>query len=321
MKIILAKPRGFCAGVNMAVSALEKAVERFGVPFYVYHEIVHNTTVVENFRRQGVVFVDSLEEVPLGNPVMFSAHGVSPEVRLQAKKRNLNVIDATCPLVRKVHEEVKNFAKEDYQIVLIGHPGHDEVVAVMSEEPQRIRLVAKPDDVALLPFSESDRLAFVMQTTLSMTEAEKIVTRLRERFPQIVGPTKNDICYATQNRQGTVRTLAKEADMLLVLGSPNSSNSRRLAEIGESLGVKSYLIDGPQEIQLDAFRGDETVLITSGASAPESVVQGTVELLKNHFSATVEERVLHEETLLFALPRELRRNWRKRAVPSSAVSP
>ena len=306
MRILLAKPRGFCAGVNMAVNALAKAIERFGAPLYVYHEIVHNTTVVEEFRRSGVVFVDSIDEVPVGKVVIFSAHGVSPEMWDQSRKRNLTVIDATCPLVRKVHEEVKNFARHDYQIILIGHPGHDEVVAVMDEVPQRIRLVAEESDVDAIVFDATDRLAYVMQTTLSMTEAEKIVHRLRERFPQIVGPAKDDICYATQNRQETVRRLVENADVLLVLGSANSSNSRRLSEIGKSLGVRSFLIDGPQQVDLAAFNGTETVLITSGASAPESVVQGTVELLCRTFSATVQERTLHEETLKFALPRQLR---------------
>jgi len=307
MHILLAKPRGFCAGVNMAVSALEKAIDRFGVPLFVYHEIVHNTTVVEEFRRRGVRFVDSVDEVPVGNVVVFSAHGVSPDIRAQSQKRNLTVIDATCPLVRKVHEEVKNFAASDYQILLIGHPGHDEIVAVMNEAPERIRLIATESDVGEIAYDTiPDRLAYLMQTTLSMTEAEKIVQRLRERFPQIVGPDKNDICYATQNRQETVHRLVKEADVLLVLGSSNSSNSRRLSEIGKSLGVRSFLIDGPEHVNLAVFQGTETVLITSGASAPESVVQGTIECLRNTFSVTVEERTLHEETLQFALPKELR---------------
>ena len=308
MHILLAKPRGFCAGVNMAVSALEKAIERFGIPLYVYHEIVHNTIVVGEFRRRGVVFVDSIDEVPPGSVVVFSAHGVSPEVCLQSQERNLNIIDATCPLVRKVHEEVKHFSRQDYQIVLIGHPGHDEVTGVMNEAPERIQLVAQESDVEALTFdTPPERLAYLMQTTLSMTEAEKIVERLRKRFPQIVGPTKKDICYATQNRQETVRHLVKEADILLVLGSPNSSNSRRLSEIGRSLGVRSFLVDGPEYVDLTIFQGSETVLMTSGASAPESVVQGTVELLRRTFSATVEERVFHEETLQFLLPQELRK--------------
>jgi len=307
MKIILAKPRGFCAGVNMAVSALEKAIERFGVPLYVYHEIVHNTTVVEGFRRRGVTFVDSIDEVPVGSVVVFSAHGVSPDVRVQSRNRNLTVIDATCPLVRKVHKEVKNFSWHEYQIILIGHPGHDEVVALMDEAPERIRLVCRESDVDAITFDTTvTRIAYVMQTTLSMAESEKIVRRLHDRFPQIVGPDNDGICYATQNRQETVRCLVKEADVLLVLGSANSSNSRRLSEIGESLGVKSFLIDGPEHVDLATFQGTETVLITSGASAPESVVQGTVELLCRTFSATVQERTLHEETLQFALPRELR---------------
>lgn len=310
MKVLLAKPRGFCAGVNMAVQALDKAITKFGVPFYVFHEIVHNTHIVSYFRDRGAVFVDSLDDVPQGNHVMFSAHGVSPQIRRLAQERKLIPIDATCPLVRKVHDEVKRFVQEGFQIILIGHPGHDEVVAVIDEAPERITLVSSAEDVDSLVFNEnrSDaKIAYVMQTTLSVVEAEKIVAKLKERFPHIKGPSKNDICFATQNRQEAVRNLVSQADVLLVVGSTNSSNSRRLAEIGHSLGIRSFLIDGPDNIPLDSLQKEETVLITSGASAPEALVQKTLKLLDDVFGITVEERVFREETLQFALPREIRK--------------
>lgn len=306
MKIILAKPRGFCAGVNMAISALEEAIEKHGTPFYVFHEIVHNTHVVESFRKRGVVFVDTIEDIPEGSPVMFSAHGISPEIREFAYRRNLLAIDATCPLVRKVHEEVLRFARKNVQIVLIGHPGHDEVIGVMGEAPHCIQLVAKPEDVDKLCVDPDEKVAYVMQTTLSLADAKLIVERLRKRFPQILAPPTADICYATQNRQETVRRLVKSADVLLVLGSANSSNSRRLSEIGREVDIPSYLIDSPQEIDLSAFHQGQTVLITSGASAPETVVQLTVDLLRETFGASVEESTVFEESLHFPLPRELR---------------
>ncbi len=306
MRILLARPRGFCAGVNMAISALEEAVARFGVPVYVYHEIVHNTWVVEHFRERGVVFVDTIEEVPQGSRLIISAHGAAPEVRAEAKKRDLLTIDATCPLVRKVHEEVIRFARGNYQIVLIGHPGHDEVVAVLAEAPEHIRLVAREEDIDSLPFSSEKKIAYVTQTTLSVQEAEKIVLRLKAKYPEISGPARDDICYATQNRQEAVRRLAQEADIALIIGSQNSSNSRRLAEIAHSLGVRSYLIDGPEDIDFRNFRGDETVMMTAGASAPELIVQQCVELLVWRFEAEIEERIIREESLQFALPKELR---------------
>jgi len=236
MKIILANPRGFCAGVNMAIATLEEALRRFGPPIYVYHEIVHNRPIVERFRAQGVVFVNDVAEVPEGAVLLFSAHGVAPEVRRQAAARRLLAIDATCPLVTKVHLEAIRFAREGYTIILIGHAGHDEVVGTMGEVPDHIVLVEDLEDVQALPFPPEARLAYLTQTTLSVDEAKVIIDALKQRYPQIVGPNKDDICYATQNRQEAVRELAHEADVVLVLGSQNSSNSQRLAELARALG-------------------------------------------------------------------------------------
>jgi len=306
MKIILASPRGFCAGVNMAIETLDLSLQRFGAPVYVYHEIVHNRYVVERFRKQGAVFVDRLDEVPEGARLLFSAHGISPEIRAQAAARKLKAIDATCPLVTKVHLEALRFAKQGYTILLIGHSGHDEVVGTMGEAPDAFVLVESPEDVDRLEFSAGAKLAYLTQTTLSVDDANRIIARLKERFPQIVGPPKEDICYATQNRQEAVRAWAPQADVVLVLGSQNSSNSQRLAELAAECGVRAHLIDGPDDLDPAWFHGDETVLITAGASAPESVVEACVELLRGRFNATVESRTVREEDVYFPLPRELR---------------
>jgi 4-hydroxy-3-methylbut-2-enyl diphosphate reductase len=306
MRIILAAPRGFCAGVNMAIESLDLAIQAFGTPVYVYHEIVHNKYVVETFRAKGAIFVDDLEEVPPGSTLLFSAHGVSPAIRQLAKNRNLRAIDATCPLVTKVHLEAIRFAREGYAIFLIGHEGHDEVVGTMGEAPTAIVLVETEEDIAALDFPPDARLAYLTQTTLSVDDANRIINCLKAKFPQIVGPPKEDICYATTNRQEAVRTLAAEADLVLVLGSQNSSNSQRLREIATELGVRAYLIDGQADIDDRWFDGVETVVITAGASAPESVVQECVEYLREHFHATVEVRTLRLEDVHFQLPRELR---------------
>src|SRR5687768_676007 len=247
MHILLASPRGFCAGVNMAIETLDLSIKLFGTPIYVYHEIVHNRYVVETFHGKGAVFVDRLEDVPVGGHLLFSAHGVSPEIRRIAKERNLKTIDATCPLVTKVHLEAVRFAKQGYKIVLIGHEGHDEVVGTMGEAPDAFVLVESTDEVDRLPFTSTDKLAYLTQTTLSVDDANRIIQRLKARFPQIVGPPKEDICYATQNRQEAVRHLGREADLVLVLGSQNSSNSQRLAELARESGVRAYLIDGAKE--------------------------------------------------------------------------
>jgi 4-hydroxy-3-methylbut-2-en-1-yl diphosphate reductase len=306
MDIILAAPRGFCAGVNMAIESLDLAIRHFGTPIYVYHEIVHNQYVVHTFREKGAVFVDSLEEVPPGATVLFSAHGVSPEIRRIAAARKLFAIDATCPLVTKVHLEAIKYAKGGYTIILIGHEGHDEVIGTMGEAPEAIVLVEDTDDVDRLEFAPETKLAYLTQTTLSVDDAMRIIGRLRERFPWIESPPKEDICYATQNRQEAVRTLAREADKVVVLGSQNSSNSQRLRELAQELQRPSYLIDGPQDIDPTWFSADDTVLITAGASAPESVVQATVSWLVERFGATVGQRVIRQEEVLFPLPKPLR---------------
>ena len=306
MKIILANPRGFCAGVNMAIECLEKALDFFGPPLYVYHEIVHNKYVVERFLRRGTVFVESLDEVPEGAPLLYSAHGVSPQVREQARQRNLIAIDATCPLVTKVHLEAVKYAKEGYTIVLIGHEGHDEVVGTMGEAPERMLLVETAEDVERLQVADPGRIAYLTQTTLSVDDANIVIAALRNKFPLIANPPKDDICYATQNRQEAVRELARQADVVLVLGSQNSSNSKRLAEIANSLGTHSHLIDGVSEIEAAWFDRAETVLITAGASAPEDVVQDVIEFLEKRFGATIQEEYVRDENVHFPLPKSLR---------------
>jgi 4-hydroxy-3-methylbut-2-enyl diphosphate reductase len=306
MHILLASPRGFCAGVNMAIETLDLSIKLFGTPIYVYHEIVHNRYVVETFRDKGAVFVDRLEDVPVGSHLLFSAHGVSPEIRRIARERQLETIDATCPLVTKVHLEAVRFARQGYKILLIGHEGHDEVVGTMGEAPDAFALVESTEEVDRLPFTAADKLAYLTQTTLSVDDANRIIERLKARFPQIVGPPKEDICYATQNRQEAVRQLAAGSDLVLVLGSQNSSNSQRLAELARESGVPAYLIDGAAEIDTVWFTGNETVLVTAGASAPESVVEECVEFLKQRFNATVEARSVRQEEVYFPLPRELR---------------
>jgi 4-hydroxy-3-methylbut-2-enyl diphosphate reductase len=306
MKIILAEPRGFCAGVVMAVDAVERALELFGTPLYVYHEIVHNRPVVERFRQRGVVFVNELSEVPAGATVLYSAHGVAPTVRREAAARGLRAIDATCPLVTKVHAEAVRFAREGYTILLIGHAGHDEVIGTMGEAPHAIRLIENADDVARLDLPPDAKVAYLTQTTLSVDEANSVIAALTRRFPQIVGPPREDICYATQNRQEAVKELAPLADLVLVLGSQNSSNSQRLAEIARACGKPAYLINGAAELDERWFAGAETVLVTAGASAPEDVVQDCVRHLQERFGATLETRSLREEHVRFPLPRELR---------------
>jgi 4-hydroxy-3-methylbut-2-enyl diphosphate reductase len=319
MRIILAGPRGFCAGVNMAIESLELAIWFYGTPVYVYHEIVHNKWVVERFRKLGVVFVDDLGEVPEGVHLLYSAHGVPPEVRRMAARRRLKTVDATCPLVTKVHKEARHFAEEGYTIILIGHAGHDEVVGTMGEAPGSIVLVQTPEDVDRLELPlaaggmasahtrpPQGKLAYLTQTTLSVDDTKQIIGLLRRRFPNIVGPPKEDICYATQNRQEAVRILSRQADIVLVVGSGNSSNSLRLAELARSTGVRAYLVDGPSEIDMGWFSGNETVLISAGASAPEAVVQECLGLLQSRFHAPVQSCVVREEQVRFLLPEPLR---------------
>ncbi|MCC6124492.1 MAG: 4-hydroxy-3-methylbut-2-enyl diphosphate reductase [Pirellulales bacterium] len=306
MQILLASPRGFCAGVNMAIESLERAIRAFGTPLYVYHEIVHNRWVVEHFRAEGAVFVNDLNEVPQGAHLLYSAHGVPPEIRRKASERGLKTIDATCPLVTKVHTEAIRFAREGYTIVLIGHPGHDEVVGTMGEAPDAMVLVKDLFDVDQLKLANDAKVAYLTQTTLSAEDAAIIIGRLRERFPKIAGPAREDICYATQNRQEAVKLLADEADLLLVVGSRNSSNSQRLAELARSHGVIAQLIDGPDDIDLGWFRDEMTVVVSAGASAPESIVEKCVAFLCGNFRATVETRCIRLEQIRFALPDPLR---------------
>ncbi len=305
MKVLLASPRGFCAGVNMAIECLDEVIRRVGPKIFVYHEIVHNKYVVDRFTNQGVKFVNSLEEVPVGGILLFSAHGVSPEIRRIARSRKLQTIDATCPLVTKVHLEAIRYANQGYHIILIGHEGHDEVIGTMGEAPQSITLVETPEDVSKLPFPQGEKLAYLTQTTLSVEEANAVIQALRARYPNIDSPKKEDICYATTNRQEAVKVLVESADVLIVLGSQNSSNSRRLMEMGASKGVPSYLVDGASELQLEWFSEAQTVTVTAGASAPEVVVQECLAFLKEHFNAVVSEEVLREEHVHFAMPREL----------------
>jgi len=313
MEIVLASPRGFCAGVNMAVESLELALKHFGPPIYVYHEIVHNQFVVNSFSDRGAVFVNSLEEVPEESTVLFSAHGVSPAIRNQAKARRLLAIDATCPLVTKVHLEAIKFAKEHFTIVLIGHEGHDEVIGTMGEAPEAIVLVEDCNDVDKLSFDSSTKLAYLTQTTLSVDDANRIIARLKERFPWILGPHKEDICYATQNRQEAVKLLCQTSDLVIVLGSQNSSNSQRLCELAKEFGKPAYLIDGPSDLKPEWFFQDQKVFITAGASAPESVVQSTIEWLQARYSATLREDVVRKEEVHFPLPKALREIARQTA--------
>ena len=306
MKILLAAPRGFCAGVNMAVQSLDLALKHFGAPVYVYHEIVHNQYVVRSFQSKGAVFVDSLEEIPPKSTVLFSAHGVAPTIRKLASERELHAIDATCPLVTKVHLEAIKFAKEHYTIVLIGHQGHDEVIGTMGEAPEAIVLVESTQEVDRLEYGPDTKLAYLTQTTLSVDDANRIIQRLKSRFPWIVGPPKEDICYATQNRQEAVRVIADEATKVIVLGSQNSSNSQRLRELAQEQGRTAYLVDGPEDLSVEWFEESDVVLVTAGASAPEEVVASTLAWLESNFDSTLELREVRKEEVHFPLPRALR---------------
>ena len=306
MKILLANPRGFCAGVNMAIESLDLTLREFGAPVYVYHEIVHNKYVVESFKAKGAIFVDELEEVPPGSVLLFSAHGVSPEIRKLARERNLNAIDATCPLVTKVHLEALKYAREGYQIFLIGHEGHDEVIGTMGEAPEVMILVESEEDVDKLDVDPDAKLAYLTQTTLSVDDANRIIGALRARYKNLVNPPKEDICYATQNRQEVVRKIACDTDLCLVLGSQNSSNSQRLRELAGDTGKPAYLIDGKADLDPAWFEGVESVLVTAGASAPETVVQECLDWIVEKFGATVEPVIIRQENVSFPLPKKLR---------------
>jgi 4-hydroxy-3-methylbut-2-enyl diphosphate reductase len=305
LRCLVAAPRGFCAGVERAIDIVELCLEAFPPPLYVRREIVHNKAVVDGLSRRGVVFVESLQEVPNGNRVIFSAHGVSPEVWEKAKSRGLQVIDATCPLVTKVHLEVRRFAAQGYDIVLIGHHGHDEVVGTMGEAPGVIHLVGSTEEVEQLRVRDPERVAYTTQTTLSVDDTRRVIEALRRRFPSIDGPKKDDICYATQNRQDAVKALVEEGvELLLVVGSKNSSNSQRLCEVARAGGVEAHLVDGPYEVETSWLEDYQTVGLTAGASAPEFLVEGVAELLQG-LGYSIEERVVVEEDVHFALPSEL----------------
>jgi len=310
MQVQLANPRGFCAGVDRAIDIVDRALEIFGAPIYVRHEVVHNRYVVETLRDKGAVFVEELYEVPDGATVIFSAHGVSVAVRDEAKRRGLTVYDATCPLVTKVHMEVARQARAGREVVLIGHAGHPEVEGTMGQYDDTaggaIYLVETVDDVAKLSIHNPDELAYVTQTTLSMDDARIIIDALRERYPNIIGPKKDDICYATQNRQDAVKQLAENSDVVLVVGSPNSSNSNRLRELASRLGKQAYLIDNADDLQREWFDGIERIGITAGASAPEVLVDGVVARLKEWGAEQVEEMKGQREEMMFPLPKELK---------------
>ena len=309
MKIILANPRGFCAGVDRAISIVELALEIHGAPIYVRHEVVHNRFVVNGLRDRGAIFVEELSEVPDGAIVIFSAHGVSQAVRQEAKDRNLKVFDATCPLVTKVHMQVARASRKGTKAILIGHKGHPEVEGTMgqySNEDGGIFLIEKVEDIARLPMKENDDLTFMTQTTLSLDDTAETIAALKEKYPAIQGPHKNDICYATTNRQEAVRELAKLSDLVLVVGSKNSSNSNRLAELASRMGVKSQLLDDPSDIQADWFNDVKTIGITAGASAPEELVQSIISRLEEFGANTIEELQGLEEKMFFEVPKELR---------------
>ena len=311
MKILLANPRGFCAGVDRAIEIVERALGLFGAPIYVRHEVVHNRYVVDRLRTMGAVFVDELDEIPDGATVIFSAHGVSRAVQQEAKRRGLSVFDATCPLVTKVHMEVKRYAREGRDVVLIGHAGHPEVEGTMGQFDTShggiIHLVESPDDVPALVVRDPARLALVTQTTLSVDDTARIVEVLRERFPELETPRKEDICYATQNRQDAVKKLAEACDVLLVVGSPSSSNSNRLREIAGTRGIPGYLVEGPDDLRREWFDGAGAVGVTAGASAPEVLVARVVARLREWGGEPASEVTGREENVVFGLPIELRK--------------
>ncbi|HLW77623.1 MAG TPA: 4-hydroxy-3-methylbut-2-enyl diphosphate reductase [Bryobacteraceae bacterium] len=306
-KIILLRPRGFCAGVVRAIDVVKIALDLYGAPIYVRKEIVHNRHVVEELRGMGAHFIEELDEVPEGARVIFSAHGVSPAVRTQAKERKLQVIDATCPLVTKVHLEAKKFARQGYTIVLIGHKDHDEVIGTLGEAPESTFLVSNEADVDKLEVRDPSRMSYITQTTLSLDETRDIVTRLKERFPLIEGPKAQDICYATENRQLAVKAVVPLCDLLLVVGSQNSSNSRRLVEVCEKMGVPAYLIDDLGEVKPGWLEGKHTVAVTAGASAPENLVENLIESLEARGFDQLDEMEIKEEEVRFNLPQELGR--------------
>jgi 4-hydroxy-3-methylbut-2-enyl diphosphate reductase len=304
-QILIANPRGFCAGVDRAITIVERALEKFGAPIYVRHEVVHNRFVVDSLRAKGAVFIEDLAEVPAGATLIYSAHGVPQSVREESERRGLNVFDATCPLVTKVHVEVKKMRAEGLEIVMIGHRGHPEVEGTMGQSPDGMYLVETPADVAKLEVRDPERLAYVTQTTLSVDDAARVVDALRDRFPSIRGPKKDDICYATQNRQDAVKKLARECDLVIVVGSPNSSNSNRLREVAAQAGIAAHMVDNAAEIDPAWLAGKARVGVTAGASAPEVLVQGVVQRLQALGANGVGLQAGIEESVNFPLPKGL----------------
>jgi 4-hydroxy-3-methylbut-2-en-1-yl diphosphate reductase len=305
MEIILANPRGFCAGVERAIAIVERALEKFGAPIYVRHEVVHNKFVCDDLRAKGAVFIEELDEVPAGSTVIFSAHGVSKAVRADAEARDLKVFDATCPLVTKVHVEVGKMRNQTREVVMIGHKGHPEVEGTMGQSEAGMYLVETAEDVANLQVNDSERLSFVTQTTLSVDDATIVIDALKQRFPDIQGPKKDDICYATQNRQDAVKALAETCDLVIVVGSPNSSNSRRLKEVALARGVPAYLVDGAEEIEAAWLAGRRQIGVTAGASAPDILVQRVVDRIQGSTNASIVQLEAVEEGVSFPLPKEL----------------
>ena len=312
-KLLLAAPRGYCAGVDRAVQTVEHALDLYGAPVYVRKEIVHNKHVVEQLRERGAIFVEEETEVPDGQTVVFSAHGVAPKVHANAERQSLTTIDATCPLVTKVHVEARKFAAEGYTIVLIGHDGHEEVEGTMGEAPGQTVLVQSEEEVDQLEVDDEERIAYLTQTTLSVDETDRIIRRLRERFPHILGPKSDDICYATTNRQMAVRQMARECDLVLVIGSRNSSNSNRLVEVARDHGAQSHLIDNESQVREEWLEGARVVGITSGASAPEELVQRLVDFFRARGTRDISELEVVQEDVRFMLPKEIRRELAGRA--------
>jgi 4-hydroxy-3-methylbut-2-enyl diphosphate reductase len=307
MDVLLANPRGFCAGVERAIDIVERALEQYGAPIYVRHEIVHNKTVVDDLREKGAVFVEELDQIPVGATVIFSAHGVSKAVRNDAEARGLKVFDATCPLVTKVHVEVSKMLREGYEIVMIGHRGHPEAEGTMGQANSGMHLVETVEDVAAVQARDASKLAYVTQTTLSVDDARTIVAALKARFPQIHGPKKDDICYATQNRQDAVKFMTPRCDVVIVVGSPNSSNSNRLREVAENIGAEAYMVDTAADLRPEWVAGKRRVGVTAGASAPEVLVDELVARLKSLGAASVQPLEGITERVVFTLPRELAR--------------
>ena len=307
IKMVLASPRGFCAGVDRAITIVEKALEIYGAPIYVQHEIVHNKHVVQRLRDDGAVFVENVDEIPEGSHVIYSAHGVAPEVRRRAEKRNLKVLDATCPLVTKVHGEAQRYAEKKHTIILIGHKDHVEVQGTVGEAPERIIVVGSVEEVASLKVEDENKIGYITQTTLSMDDTSEIIDILKKRFPKIQGPAKDDICYATQNRQNAVKALSKEVELVLVVGAQNSSNSLRLLEVAKSTGVNARRIESAAELKVEWLEGVSDIGITAGASAPEDIVQGIVNQIREmSASSRILDLEIVKEDVTFALPAVLR---------------